>query len=291
MRLRNCLMLFLLLCVSSCSSTKNFTEEGATTVFDVHLHGSKDIDSQIQDLKSSGVKIGAVSTSWDMQTHYNNRAGIKILLGLMLPCPDGKVPYSLQSCFDNGNEWPDLHWVEQQMINKKIDFIGEVLSQYYGISSSDSLLFPYYALAAKYDLPVGIHTGGAGQNHGSPNFKYAMGNPELLRVTLLKFPRLRIWLMHAGDPFWQEAIVIMKEFPNVYTDISVIDNPEIVSAEDFKEIMKALIDAGLEDRIMFGSDNASLSTTITSVHNLHFLSPEQKEKIFYKNAQAFFKQL
>src|SRR5690606_34154299 len=117
---------------------------------------------------------------------------------------------------------PDLQWVEQQIIDKKINFMGELLSQYYGISSSDTLLFPYYTLAVKYDLPVGIHTGSAGPNHGSPNFKYEMGNPELLRQTLLKFPTLRIWLMHAGDPFWQEAIAIMKEFPNVYTDISVI---------------------------------------------------------------------
>lgn len=81
MRLRDCVKLFLLLSLSFCSPIKNFKEEGTTPVFDVHLHGSKDIDSQLLDLESSGVKIGAISTSWDMQTNYNKRAGMKMLLG------------------------------------------------------------------------------------------------------------------------------------------------------------------------------------------------------------------
>jgi len=62
--------------------------------------------------------------------------------------------------------------------------------------------------------------------------------------------------MHAGDTFWQEAIAIMKEFSNVYTDISVINNREIVPSKEFKTIREVFIDIGLEDQIMFGSDNA-----------------------------------
>ncbi|MCR6718733.1 MAG: hypothetical protein NVV59_00215 [Chitinophagaceae bacterium] len=75
----------------------------------------------------------------------------------MFPCPEGKVPYSLQPCYESGQEWPPINWVEEQIKSKSIDFLGEILNQYYGISSSDSLLFPYYALAEKYQIPVGIH--------------------------------------------------------------------------------------------------------------------------------------
>src|SRR5690606_24365186 len=113
---------------------------------------------------------------------------LTVLTGLMVPCPEGKVPYSLQFCFENGQEFPDINWVEQMINEGNIQFIGEVLSQYYGISPSDGKLFPYYALAEKYGLPVGIHTGLAGPDHGSPNFRVSLGKPILLEKLLQKFP-------------------------------------------------------------------------------------------------------
>src|SRR5688500_6379429 len=59
----------------------------------------------------------------------------------MVPCPNGKVPYSLQKCFEDGKKYPGIRWVEEQIKLGKIDFLGEVLSQYYGISSFDSACF------------------------------------------------------------------------------------------------------------------------------------------------------
>ena len=48
-------------------------------------------------------------------------------------------------------------------------------------------------------------------------------------------------------------------------------------------------DAGLEDRIMFGSDNGQIDVLINSVDQLSFLTAAQKEKIFHLNAERFFK--
>ncbi len=257
-------------------------------IFDVHLHGDKAPQKQVSKLKSKGIKSIAVSTSWNNQQEYVTEKDLEILHGLMLPCPNGKVPYSLQQCFDDGKEWPDPDWVEKQVRSKKIDFIGEVLTQYHGISSSDSLMYPYYALAEKYGLPVGLHTGSAGPDHGCPNFKEEMGNPMLLKETLTRFPKLRAWLMHGGAPFVKECIGMMKTYPNLYADISVLNNPSIIPAKDFAGIMKAYIAAGLEDRLMFGSDNADIEACINAVRQLDFLSEEQKDKIFYRNAAVFF---
>jgi predicted TIM-barrel fold metal-dependent hydrolase len=206
----------------------------------------------------------------------------------MFPCPLGKVPYSLQQCFLNGKDWPPIEWVEQQIKNKKIDFLGEVLSQYYGISSSDSSLYPYYRLAEKYSIPVGIHTGAAGPNHGSPNFKLELGDPLLLKKMLADFPNLKVWIMHAGDRHYKETIQMMKDDPRLYTDISVISNPEIVPPELFAAALKDFIDAGLEDRLMFGSDNGDINKTINNIATLTTLTTKQKEKIFYLNAEQFF---
>lgn len=264
------------------------TKKEAIKIFDVHVHGDTAPEKQVSNLKSKNVYKIAISSSWDLQNTYSNDEEVKVLHGLMIPCPNGKVPYSLQTCFADGKEWPDANWMEQQIKDGKIDFLGEVLTQYHGISSSDTLMFPYYALAEKYSLPVGVHTGSAGPDHGCPNFKEEMGNPTLMKEALQKFPKLKVWLMHGGAPFVKEFMEMMKSHPGLYADISVLNNSRIIPAADFAAMMKGFIDAGLEDRLMFGSDNADIQATISAVDQLDFLSAEQKEKIFYKNAETFF---
>lgn len=279
-------MLFFAALFYGCGSTDHPTSK----IIDVHLHGDTAPENQLNNLIANGVETIAISTSWPQQQTYQSTDQLSVLHGLFVPCPNGKVPYSKQQCFEDGKEWPDINWVEQQIKEKKIDFIGEVLAQYHGISSSDTLMYPYYALAEKYDLPVGIHTGSAGPDHGCPNFKEEMGNPLLLKEALTKFPKLKVWFMHGGGPYVKECIEMMKTYPGLYADISVLNNPNIIPAKDFAGIMKAFIDAGLEDRLMFGSDNADIKTCITAVEQLKFLSPRQKEKIFFSNAKLFFKQ-
>ncbi|MGV3686179.1 MAG: amidohydrolase family protein [Daejeonella sp.] len=258
-------------------------------VFDVHIHGSKNVTAQLSELEGAGVYKAALSTSWDLQNTFRGKSKIRILYGLMLPCPNGKVPYSLQPCYETGQDWPSPAWIESRIKAGEIDYFGEVLSQYYGISASDSLLFPYYALAEKYDLPVGIHMGGAGPGHGSPAFRMELGNPQLLKQMLSRFPDLRLWIMHGGDQFYREAISIMQTHRNVYADLSVISNPDIIPGEKFRGLMKAFIEAGLEDKLMFGSDNGDIGKVIRSVESLDLLSEAQKKKIFYANAERFFK--
>lgn len=257
-------------------------------VFDVHLHGSKDISTQLTALEQAGVYKAAISTSWDLQNSYRGKSKINLLFGLMFPCPNGKVPYSLQPCYENGQDWPPISWVEAQIKEGRINFLGEILNQYYGISSSDSLLTPYYTLAERHGLPVGIHTGGAGPDHGSPNFKMELGNPLLLEKLLSRFPKLKVWIMHSGDQYYKETIAIMQQYKQVYADISVISNPEIVSPAQFVNTMKIFVEAGLENRLMFGTDNGNVEKVIAAVEGLDFLSKEQKDKIFYRNAEDFF---
>lgn len=257
-------------------------------VFDVHIHGSRAVAEQLATLERSGVYKAALSSSWDLQNSYRENPPIKLLYGLMLPCPNGKVPYSLQQCYENGQVWPSVAWVEEQIKDGKIDFLGEVLTQYHGILPSDSLMNPYYAIAEKYNLPVGVHTGGAGPDHGCPDFKLELGNPVLLEKLILKFPKLKLWIMHSGDRFYKETTRLMSKYITLYADISVISNPDILPPDQFTGIMKEFIDAGLEDRLMFGSDNGDIRKSISAVNELSFLSDKQKEKIFHLNAERFF---
>jgi hypothetical protein len=218
---------------SFCLVSFSTHKEAPQKIFDVHIHGTKNVPGQLQALNEAGVYKAAVSTSWDLQNSYRSETKMELLYGLMFPCPNGKVPYSLQPCFEDKKEWPSVAWVEQQIKEKKLDFFGEILAQYYGISSSDTLLHPYYALAEKYGLPVGIHTGSAGPDHGSPNFKEELGNPILMQNLLGRFPKLKVWIMHSGAPFLKEAIAVMQEHETVYADISAISNPAILPPAQF----------------------------------------------------------
>jgi predicted TIM-barrel fold metal-dependent hydrolase len=206
----------------------------------------------------------------------------------MFPCPNGIVPYSGQKCFSDGSEFPDIDWVRKQILDKKIDFFGEVLNEYYGISPSDSSLHPYYALAQEFKLPVGIHTGLAGPNHLCPKYNPEMGDPVLMKSILTQFPGLKIWIMHAGAPYLKGTLEVLRDYSQVYADISVLANPDIMNKKDFHSYMKSLIDSGFENRLMFGSDNGDLKKMIDAINELDFLTTEQKENIFIRNAETFF---
>jgi hypothetical protein len=277
--------LLLLASLVICSGRKEIYQ---VKIFDAHLHFKKDIAAQVKQFENHNIVGGAISGSWISGENYRTGINQKLLFGLMLPCPGGIVPYGGPKCFADGEEFPDINWVRDQILKHKIDFFGELLNEYYGISLSDSSMFPYYALAQELKIPIGIHTGLAGPNHGCPNYNPSMGDPELMRGFLKKFPGLKVWIMHAGAPYLKGTLGILKDYPSVYVDISVISDPDIVTKNDFHSYMKLLVEAGFEDRLMFGSDGGDFSKIIPTINELDFLNTQQKEKIFYKNAQRFF---
>ena len=99
---------------------------------------------------------------------------------------------------------------------------------------------------------------------------------------------MKVWIMHSGDQFYEETIKLMKGNSRLYADLSVISNPMIVPAKKFETIMKEMLSAGLENRIMFGTDNGDVEMVIAAIERLDFLTDEQKEKIYFRNAEVFF---
>ena len=278
--------------VTSFAGAQSAKEKYSGPIFDTHFHGHFVADkreAEVKALTQNHVTQCAITVPFNTKNFYPAGKNLKFIYGMMLPCPNGKVPYGGPSCFENGAEYPDVNWVRQQIEDHKIDYLGELVNQYYGISPSDSTMFPYYGLAQEFDIPVTIHTGLAGPDHGCPNFDPKMGDPALLRAALQKFPKLRVSLMHAGMPYLDGTLDIMKTFSHIYADISVIANPDIVPQEGFAGYMKALIDAGLENQLMFGSDNGDVAKMIDRVNTLAFLTKAQKEKIFRTNAEKFFR--
>jgi predicted TIM-barrel fold metal-dependent hydrolase len=165
--------------------------------------------------------------------------------------------------------------------------LGEIGTQYMGLAPSDSRLEPYFALAEELDVPVLIHTAGLGAH--VPSFHAALGRPLLLEPVVEKHPRLRLYFENAGYPFLDEAIALMTLHPQVYADISTIT--WIIPRDAFYRYLRALVEAGLGKRLMFGSDQIAwpevIGPAIASIQDAPFLTADQKRDILYNNAARF----
>ena len=169
----------------------------------------------------------------------------------------------------------------------KLRGIGELTNPYQGIAANDPLMDPIYALAEELDLPVLAHTGGTAGS--SAKFQIAQGHPELLQHVLVRHPRLRLYLGHAGFPLLDETISLLYRYPNVYADLGAI--PWIFPRAMLLRYLRGLVDAGLTKRLMFGSDQMTwpetIGVAIEAIESVEFLTPEQKRDIFYNNAARF----
>ena len=107
---------------------------------------------------------------------------------------------------------------------------------------------------------------------------------------LVMHPKLKVQLMHMGYPYLEETKAILNVYPQVNVDVAVVDWR--IPTTEFYNYLKALIDAGLEKRIMYGSDEMiwpdALDLSIKNIENAPFLNEEQKQDIFYNNAAKFF---
>jgi uncharacterized protein len=170
--------------------------------------------------------------------------------------------------------------------------MGEIGLQYEGISPSDPSVDQYFALAEELDVPVAIHmgTGGSGRaNVTTPKFRGSMGDPLLLEGLLAKHPKLRVQVMHAGYPMIDNMLTLLQANSHVYVDVA-----GLIWSYPLKEVnryIERLVDAGFEDRVMFGTDQLIwphlMAYSISVIQNADYLTPEQKRDILYNNAARF----
>lgn len=192
------------------------------------------------------------------------------------------------------NALPELSLLRNEFVAGRLAVMGELGLQYRGLSPSDLIMEPYFALAEELDIPVGIHTGlgDSGTPYSCcPKFRVTLGNPMQLEELLIRHPKLRVYIMHAGWPYQRETIAIMYMYPQVYADLAVIN--WVIPREEFHEYLKGLMRAGMGKRLMFGSDQMvwpdAIGLAIQGIESAKFLTVEQKRDIFYNNAARFLK--
>jgi predicted TIM-barrel fold metal-dependent hydrolase len=173
----------------------------------------------------------------------------------------------------------------------KLTVIGEIMAQYEGVPVDDPRMEPLWALAQELDVPVAIHMGPGepGNPYAGGGYRAVLGDPLSLEPVLIKFPRLRVSIMHAGYPMAERLRALMFSYPQVYAEIGSIVYTEPKPA--FYAFLKSIVDAGYGDRILFGSDQmiwpGVITPSVKVIEDAPFLTEAQKRDIFYNNAARF----
>ncbi|OBI21154.1 amidohydrolase family protein [Mycobacterium sp. E2497] len=75
---------------------------------------------------------------------------------------------------------------------------------------SDAVYYPLYAKCAELDLPLCINTGIPG-----PPIPGEVQHPMHLDRVCVRFPELRLCMIHGADPWWDVAIRLLLKYPNL----------------------------------------------------------------------------
>ena len=223
--------------------------------------------------------IGVVSGPLEVVQRWRRAAPARVIPGIVTDLPvmrAGESPDSVRRLIQSG----------------EISVLGEVTAQYLGVSPSDSTFEPYLKVAEELDAPVGIHMGlgpYAAPYAGYPQYRAALSDPLLLEDALLRHPKLRVYVMHAGWPLLDRMIALLYSHPQVYVDVGVISF--WVPRKEFHHYLRRLVEAGFGTRIMFGSDQMvwpeAIEVGIEAIETAAFLTPAQKRDILYNNAARF----
>ncbi|MGB1563223.1 MAG: amidohydrolase family protein [Sinimarinibacterium flocculans] len=188
---------------------------------------------------------------------------------------------------------PPLDALEAQVRQGRIRLFAEVSPQYDGELATAERLAPYFALAERLDIPVGLHLGEGppGGAHVMPGSRYspAAGRPLDIDPLLRRHPKLRVYVMHYGSPLVEEMIALLYAHPQLYVDVAQ-NNWGFPRAHFYRQLQQ-LVDAGFAQRILFGSDQMiwpdTLPIAIETIEQAPFLTAEQKRDILYHNAARF----
>lgn len=175
-----------------------------------------------------------------------------------------------------------------------LDVLSEVGTQYDGVAPDDARLEPFWKMAEELDIPVGIHlgTGPPGTPYLADSLKgyrARLHSPLTIEDVLIRHPKLRVYLMHAGYPMLDDLLAVLYTHPQVHVDVGVIVYTQPRAA--FYRYLQAIVDAGFGNRVMFGSDNMvwpeTIERSIRVIEEAPFLNAQQKRAILYDNAARF----
>lgn len=235
-------------------------------------------DATLDALEADHVVAAVTSGNPELVREYEERAPDRIIPGLMFgPSMLGTLsPDTMRRWFEEG----------------RYRVLSEVTIQYGGVRPDDPAFEPYLAVAEELDVPVGIHIGpGPPGAHylGFDGYRARLHSPLVLEEALIRHPKLRVYVMHAGWPMLDDMLALLYAYPQVYVGTGVLQMA--TSRAEYYRYLRRLVEAGFGKRIMFGSDQmvwpGLIEQGIRAIREAPFLTEEQKRAILHDNAVRF----
>ena len=143
---------------------------------------------------------------------------------------------------------------------------------------SDAVYYPLYTKCAEIELPLCINTGLPG-----PPIPGEVQNPIHLDRVCVRFPELRLCMIHGADPWWDTAIRLIIKYANLRLMTSAWSPRHLPAA-----LLHFMRTRGKE-RVIFASDSPVLSITRTVTEAAALDLPEEVlDNYLYGNAERFF---
>ena len=247
------------------------------------------MEQALEQLRTFNVIYAATSGPPNFLDYWQTHEPERLLTSPTFPCVNGLTPtYNRQPCFQDGGNLPEPGWLEQQYRSGRFSIMGELMNQYAGIPYDDPRMEPYYEIAEKHGIPVAfhIHAGPPGIREACcPDFRLSLGDPILLEEVLVKYPDMKVQIMHANTLIYPVIMDMLMQYPQVYVDISPFHLT--LTQEEFHRLLKHYQDHRMLKRVMFGSDMTGLSRTIAAYESADFLSDKEMAGVMCRNAARF----
>ena len=186
-------------------------------------------------------------------------------------------------------ELPDIELLDSLYRNGTLKYLGETSFHSMGILPTEERFDAYWALAEKYQIPIGFHADAGPFKRNmeeTPHWNEAYGNPLLLLPVLAKYPNLKIYLMHYPGRYFEECLQLMQQYGQIHCELSAVSM--FAPKAQWEPKVKKLYAAGLGDRLLFGSDYVgTIRQNLEIIYDLDWLTEQQKRDVFYNNAARF----
>ena len=242
----------------------------------------ENVTELFSEMEEHGVDHAVVITSYKVDL---DRPAVEELLEILAGDPRTTVVEGLRW---RGDERTDLFRMEERIRDGFVKGI-KLYPGYDKYAIDDPSLESVFRIAAKYGVPVMIHTG----DTYAKGAKVRQAHPLLVDDVAVDFPEVRFVMCHLGNPWFQDTAEVLYKNDNVYADISGLTLGEFsyeferYMAMRVKDMITYMGDPGKQ--LLYGTDwpLVSMGPYLKFLANLE-LDDEQRENVAWRTAARLF---
>jgi predicted TIM-barrel fold metal-dependent hydrolase len=243
----------------------------------------QNVDDLFFKMAEHGVDHAVVLTSYRVDV---DRPSVEEILESLANHPRTTVVEGLRW---RGNARTDLFTLEERIRDGLVRGI-KLYPGYDLYAINDPSLETVFRIAAKYDVPVMIHTGDTYSKHA----KVRQAHPLLVDDIAVDFPDVKFVICHLGNPWFQDTAEVLYKNENVYADISGLTlgdfsyEFERYMLTRVKDMIMYMGDPGKQ--LLYGSDwpLVGMGAYVKFLQNLE-VPTEAKENIAWRTASRLFR--